>query len=132
MTGSSEGCVFCAIIAGDTPATVIRTWPDALALRPRHPVTDGHVLVIPYAHVRDVGQDVAVSAVTMARAAELAAGLPAANVITSRGAAATQTVFHLHLHVIPRTLDDGLPLPWTLQHATRAAAEQEGSRPWGR
>jgi histidine triad (HIT) family protein len=119
--------VFCAIIAGHAPATVIRTWPDTIAISPRHPVTPGHILVIPRAHVTDVGQDAAVAATTMARAAELAAALPAANVITSRGTAATQSVFHLHLHVVPRTETDGLPLPWTPQHAARATAAQ-GSR----
>uniref|UniRef100_UPI003F4953B9 HIT family protein n=1 Tax=Streptosporangium sp. CA-235898 TaxID=3240073 RepID=UPI003F4953B9 len=118
-------CVFCAIIAARAPATVVRAWPETIAISPRHPVTPGHVLVIPHTHVPDVGTDPWVSARAMSRAAELAATLPAANVITSRGAAATQTVFHLHLHVVPRVQDDGLPLPWTPQHAARAT---EGSR----
>lgn len=73
----------------------------------------GHVLVIPYQHVPDVGADAAVSALTMACAAELAAELSDCNVITSRGPAATQTVFHLHLHVVPRSAGDNLALPWT-------------------
>jgi histidine triad (HIT) family protein len=49
----------------------------------------------------------------MHRAAELMAEHPAANLITSKGSAATQTVFHLHVHLVPRQVDDGLPLPWT-------------------
>ncbi|MGW0587486.1 HIT family protein [Streptosporangium sp. NPDC002607] len=120
-----ETCIFCAIVAGHAPATVIRTWPESIAISPRHPVTPGHTLVIPHTHVTDVGQDATVSATTMARAAELAAELPAANVITSRGAAATQTVFHLHLHLVPRTQGDGLPLPWTPQHAARATERRQ-------
>jgi histidine triad (HIT) family protein len=111
------GCVFCAIIAGHTPATAVRRWPETIAIRPRRPVTDGHILVIPHRHVTDVGADPSASAQTMARAAELAAHLDAANVITSKGAAATQTVFHLHLHVVPRQVGDGLPLPWTARQA---------------
>ncbi|WP_456228936.1 HIT family protein [Streptomyces sp. YJ-C3] len=75
-------------------------------------VTPGHVLVIPRAHVADVGVDPAVSARTMRRAAELAADLGECNIITSRGESATQTVFHLHLHVLPRYPEDGLALPW--------------------
>jgi histidine triad (HIT) family protein len=112
-------CVFCEIVAGRAPASVVREWPEVIAIRPRHPVTSGHVLVIPRAHVADVGTDPAVSASTMAAAAQLAGELAAANVITSRGAAATQTVHHLHLHMVPRRHGDGLPLPWTPQHAAR-------------
>lgn len=120
-----ETCIFCAIAAGSAPATVVRTWPETIAISPRHPVTPGHTLIIPRIHVADVGQDPGVSAATMMRAAELAAELPAANVITSRGAAATQTVFHLHLHIVPRALGDGLPLPWTPQHAARAVVRRQ-------
>lgn len=116
MTGP---CVFCAIVAGTAEATVVRQWTDAVAIRPLNPVTPGHVLVIPNVHVDDVGDDPAVSARAMACAAELAAELPAANVITSKGSAATQTVFHLHVHVVPRAAGDGLPLPWTPQQAAQ-------------
>lgn len=108
-------CVFCQILAGKAPATVVRQWAGATAIVPRHPVTPGHVLVIPTVHVADVGVDPAVSALTMAAAAELAGEYRACNVITSRGVDATQTVFHLHVHVVPRRPQDGLPLPWTSQ-----------------
>lgn len=119
MTGNALECVFCAIVAGRAPASVVHKWSDVIAIRPRHPVTEGHVLVIPHVHVPDVAADPAVSARTMVAAARLAAELPAANVITSRGTAATQTVFHLHLHLVPRAYGDNLPLPWTPQHAAR-------------
>jgi histidine triad (HIT) family protein len=112
------GCVFCAIVAGEAPSTVIREWPEVIAIVPRpRSVTPGHVLVIPREHVADVGTDPAVSALAMAAAAELVGALPAANVITSKGGAATQTVYHLHLHVVPRVDGDGLSLPWTPQYA---------------
>ena len=120
-------CVFCEIIAARAPARVVREWPEVIAIRPRHPVTSGHVLVIPRVHVADVGTDPAVSACTMAAAAQLAGELVAANVITSRGAAATQTVRHLHLHVVPRQHGDGLSLPWTPQHA----GPEHAARPIG-
>jgi histidine triad (HIT) family protein len=112
------GCVFCDIVAGEAPATLVGSWAHAIAIKPRGGVHPGHVLVIPRTHVRDVGENPAVSALTMACAAKLAANLPAANVITSKGAAATQTVFHLHIHVVPRTPGDGLHLPWTPRHDT--------------
>ena len=114
---TADACVFCAIAAHRAPAHYIAQWVDAVAITPRHPVTPGHVLVIPRVHVGDVATSPAVSAAVMARAAELAGGLPACNVITSRGSAATQTVMHLHVHVVPRCVGDGLPLPWTPQHA---------------
>ncbi|WP_410614240.1 HIT family protein [Amycolatopsis sp. lyj-109] len=134
MSGARvPGCVFCDIAAGAAPATVVRRWRaprwsarhwveflrgdrrrgEVIAVRPRGGVNDGHVLVIPRAHVADAGVDPAVSARTMACAAELLGEHQAANIITSRGSAATQTVFHLHIHVVPRAAGDGLPLPWT-------------------
>ena len=114
LTAPRPGCPFCLIVCGRAPATVLRAWPDALAIRPRHGgVTAGHVLVIPRVHVADVAEDPVVSAATMLRAAELAAEAGDCNVITSRGPAATQTVRHLHLHLVPRAEGDGLLLPWT-------------------
>jgi histidine triad (HIT) family protein len=118
-----RNCVFCAIAAGEAPAVIVREWPDALAVRPRsggvHP---GHVFVLPRVHVEDAGTDWEVTAAVMRRAAELMAGHPAVNLITSKGEAATQSVFHLHVHVVPRQEGDRLPLPWTPQHTARATA----------
>ncbi|MEV8439199.1 HIT domain-containing protein [Actinosynnema sp. NPDC051121] len=113
-------CVFCAIVAGTAPAVVVREWPDALAIRPRSGgVNAGHVLVLPYTHVADAGTDREVTVAVMRRAGELMAEHDAANIITSKGAAATQTVFHLHVHVVPRTEGDNLHLPWTPQQINR-------------
>lgn len=114
--------MFCRIAEGSEPAEVVRRWgSEAIAIRPRNPVVDGHVLVIPAAHVADVGTNPGVSAIAMAAAADLAAQHTDCNVITSRGRYATQTVFHLHIHVVPRAAGDNLPLPWTPQQ--NAAAE---------
>jgi histidine triad (HIT) family protein len=115
-----HGCPFCDIIAGYGPATVVRRWEYVIAIRPLRPVTAGHILVIPHEHVADVGENPEVSARTMEAAAELAAELADCNVITSRGAAATQTVGHLHLHVVPRNPFDGLALPWTQRELAAA------------
>lgn len=111
---SEKRCVFCEIVAGESPAQFIATWPDAVAFRPLGPVVPGHVLVIPRAHVADFVEDPAVTAATMRRAAQLAGtlGHDSANVITSMGRAATQSVFHLHIHVVPRAEDDQLMVPW--------------------
>jgi histidine triad (HIT) family protein len=110
-------CPFCEIIAGRAPAVILEEWTGAMAIKPLNPVTPGHVLIIPKVHVADFAVSPLVSATVMEYAARFTVewGVGDANVITSRGAAATQTVEHLHLHVIPRTVGDGLHLPWTGQ-----------------
>jgi histidine triad (HIT) family protein len=106
-------CVFCAIVGGRAPARIVAEWPDVIAIVPLNPVTPGHVLVLPHEHVADFTEDPEVSARCMRAASELAR-VPA-NVIASAGPEATQTVPHLHLHVVPRYAGDGLHLPWTGQ-----------------
>ncbi|MFI9231330.1 HIT family protein [Streptomyces rimosus] len=118
MSKCSTNCIFCRIVAGEAPAEVVARWDDAIAIVPLGPVTAGHVLVIPAVHVADATENPAVTGATMARAAEYAAGIGGSlNLITSKGKAATQTVFHLHIHVVPRVSDDALPLPWTPQQS---------------
>ncbi len=114
-----QSCVFCSIVAGRAPAVVLAEWPEAVAIRPHGAVNEGHVLVLPRVHVEDAGSDPDVTAAVMRCAAELMAELPAANLITSKGADATQTVFHLHVHLVPRVAGDGLALPWTSVSRTR-------------
>lgn len=116
---AAEPCVFCEIVAGRSSAMIVREWDDALAFGPLGPVTPGHVLVIPKVHVADMAEDPEVSAVAMRAASELA--VPPCNIITSAGREATQSVFHLHLHVIPRRANDGLALPWCSGRGRRAA-----------
>ncbi|MYR93075.1 HIT domain-containing protein [Streptomyces sp. SID4937] len=107
-------CPFCEINLGRAPATFVHEWSDAIAIVPLDPVVEGHTLVISKTHVTDFVTDPAVSASVMKRAAELAGDFPAGamNLITSRGRAATQSVFHLHVHLVPRAENDGLALPW--------------------
>lgn len=119
--GRLTGCVFCEIVGGTAPAEVVREWDDALCIVPLNPVTPGHVLVLPKRHVASFFTSPDVSAATMRRAAEMLHGVERHheprdhNVITSAGEAATQTVMHLHVHIVPRSHGDGLPLPWTPQ-----------------
>ncbi|MEV7842068.1 HIT family protein [Streptomyces albidoflavus] len=121
----AAGCVFCSIAAGIAPATVLRDWGDVLAIRPRGGVNKGHALVIPRYHVEDAGVDKRVSGRVMECASELMAEEPSANIITSKGEPATQTVYHLHLHLVPRAVEDGYPLPWTPQQTPARQAEGE-------
>ena len=86
-------------------------------IEPLNPVTRGHVLVIPRRHVRDFLQDWYMAGdvmeVTNAYLREYDVG--PCNVITSIGREATQTIDHLHVHVVPRREGDGLALPWDAQ-----------------
>ena len=111
---TDQPCPFCEIVAGRAPATIVHEWSDTLAIVPLNPVVDGHTLVIPKRHVRDFAADPEVSADAMLHAAQLIRWWTdrPMNLITSRGREATQSVFHLHLHLVPRAEADGLALPW--------------------
>jgi histidine triad (HIT) family protein len=103
-------CVFCDIVNGSAPAKIVQRWPEAIAIVPLAPVVAGHLLVISTAHVRDALEDPDVSAAALRRAAEIAPH--PCNLITNVGREATQSVWHLHWHIVPRAVDDGLALPW--------------------
>lgn len=125
MSGLVDGCPFCRIVAQVLAGEVrpVRAWVagthPVIVITPLRPVTEGHVLVIPSVHVPDFSTDVEITALTAGYAAMLAAESPEdMNLITSRGPAATQTVYHLHIHLVPRRPGDALPLPWTPQKDT--------------
>ena len=82
---------------------------------PLEPVVTGHLLVVPAQHVQDATESPLVTSMAAGVAARVAMRYRASNVITSVGLWATQSIFHLHLHVVPRRMGDGLGLPWTAQ-----------------
>jgi histidine triad (HIT) family protein len=112
-------CLFCRIVSGELPST--RAYEDdrVIAIMDIFPATRGHVLVIPRAHAADVHEisddDLAVTAAVAKRLAGraiAALGADGVTILQSNGTAAWQTVFHYHVHVIPRYHDDPLVLPW--------------------
>jgi histidine triad (HIT) family protein len=119
MSATDPDCLFCKIVAGEIPATVVASDERTVTFMDINPATRGHALVIPRTHARDLLEidpdDLAAVAQAGQRYAEVAhrtldaAGI---NLINSCGADAWQTVFHFHLHVIPRYQDDPLRLPW--------------------
>jgi histidine triad (HIT) family protein len=109
-------CEFCEICAGRSPAVIRDSWDDAIAIEPLNPVTEGHVLIVPRSHVFYATHIPYVTGLAFQRAAEYAVQYPwDFNLITSQGPNASQTVYHLHVHVVPRRSGDGLTLPWTAQ-----------------
>jgi histidine triad (HIT) family protein len=115
----TDDCIFCAIGAGDGPAEVVDSDEHTVAFMDINPATRGHALVIPRAHSADLmeitDEDLErtmVAARRLARKMDAALHPAGFNVINACGAAAWQTVFHFHLHVIPRYEDDPLKLPW--------------------
>ena len=113
-------CLFCKIVAGELPATLVREDERTVAFMDINPATRGHLLVVPREHSRDL-LDVADDdlAACAAAARDLAAlvsdrlGADGVNLLNASGRAAWQTVFHFHVHVIPRYDADPLRLPWT-------------------
>jgi histidine triad (HIT) family protein len=112
VNAAAEQCPFCDRIQR---REFDRGWRSAVAFEPLDPVVPGHMLVVPRLHVPDATTDLLTTARVMRIAALLASDLIGCNIITSIGTAATQTVFHLNVHVIPRRPGDGLMLPWTGQ-----------------
>lgn len=108
-------CTFCDIVEGKAPADIRFELPDSLVIVPLNPVAPGHRIAIPRVHVSNFSENPATTAAVMRDVAELMALTTEidCNIITSRGKAATQTVFHLHVHIVPRFEGDGLRLPWT-------------------
>jgi histidine triad (HIT) family protein len=114
----TDSCVFCRIITGIEPVTLVAHWPNVWAIVPLNPVVDGHVLFIPTLHVEDFSTVPAISSSVMFRAAQYAQKHGGdCNLITSKGKDATATVGHFHLHYVPRVAGDRLALPWTGQVA---------------
>jgi histidine triad (HIT) family protein len=112
-------CLFCKIVAGEIPGTKVAEDDRTVAFMDINPATRGHLLVVPREHATDVLEiapdDLAAVAATgqrMARLVKERLGADGVNLLNSCGSAAWQTVFHFHLHVIPRYDDDPLRLPW--------------------
>jgi histidine triad (HIT) family protein len=114
----AEDCVFCSIVAGEVPAEIVLEDEHTVALMDINPWTRGHAIVIPRAHVPnlyEIDDEEFARVGAMARRLSLrmrdALGADGINLLNSTEPAAWQTVFHFHMHVIPRYDDDPLELP---------------------
>jgi len=129
--GRDESCPFCQIANGqDSTVLVVAEAPEWVAFFPPEPATNGHTLIIPRVHVPDFWALEAHLACSLTQAAQQVGvalrriiqpeGL---NLITSAGAAAEQTVFHVHLHVVPRWSSDGFGRIWPDSDVSQAASQ---------
>ncbi|POX57055.1 HIT family protein [Streptomyces sp. Ru71] len=119
MAADTGDCVFCAIAAHRDPARIVHEDAHTVAFFPLAPAVPGHTLVVPRAHAADLWEmdEVAVGRVmrtvlrvgSALRAVLAPQGL---NIIHSSGTAATQTVFHAHVHVVPRHAGDAMGPIW--------------------
>jgi histidine triad (HIT) family protein len=132
-------CIFCKIVAGELPAWIIDEDERTIAFMDIAPATRGHALVIPRAHSADLlsidPEDLSAVARTAQRLAKRVKGQLGAggvNLLNACGRVAWQTVFHFHVHVIPRYEDDPLKLPWVPvagdQDQIQAAAQELDAR----
>ena len=112
-TGSDPGCTFCRIVAGDAPAHVVLDDDGFLAFLDVRPLFEGHVLLVPRAHVETLPDlEIAQVGPLFERAQRLAAAmesvLGAAGSFVALNNRISQSVPHLHVHVVPRNRNDGL------------------------
>jgi histidine triad (HIT) family protein len=135
---ADPNCIFCKIVAGELPATIVDEDERTVAFMDINPANRGHVLVVPREHSADllsVGRDdllaATLAAQRLAARAKERLGADGVNLVNSCGAVAWQSVFHFHIHVIPRYEGDPLRLPWVPAPGDPeeiAAAAQELSR----
>lgn len=128
-------CVFCKIVARSIPATLVHEDAETLAFMDIGQVNPGHVLVACKAHVENVyglsdAQAAAVfrAAAKVARAVRAAFDPPGLSIYQANGKPAGQTVFHFHLHVLPRHDADGMQLTWPVKNPPREKLEEYAAR----
>jgi len=125
-------CIFCRIVAGEIPAEVIASEADGVAFLDVQPLADGHVLVVPRAHVPTIEDLEPAAAVALfqivrrlAGPVRQALGAAGTTIGINNGEAAGQTIPHLHVHIVPRWPNDGAGSVHTIfpRRTTRTLAD---------
>jgi histidine triad (HIT) family protein len=121
-----SNCIFCRIVAKEIPATLVHEDEHTLAFMDIGQVNPGHVLVAVKKHAENIfALDEVQAAAVFSSAAKVARAIRAAfepqglSVYQANGAAAGQTVPHLHLHLVPRHDGDGMALTWPVKNPPR-------------
>ena len=128
-------CIFCKIVAGSIPCFKLFEDAETLAFMDINPAHDGHCLVIPKAHFPTVfalaPEAFAVAGRTVikvANAVNKALSPEGINLLQANGPGAAQSVFHFHIHILPRRRDDGLTINWTPKPGDRARIAEIAER----
>jgi histidine triad (HIT) family protein len=128
-------CVFCKIVAGQIPSTKVYEDEHALAFMDLGQVNPGHVLVAVKAHAENLyalddaqAAAVARACVKVARAIREAFGPEGLSVYQANGKPAGQTVFHYHVHLLPRHAGDGMELIWPVKNPPREKLEEYAAK----
>jgi histidine triad (HIT) family protein len=119
---SDPNCIFCKIIEGEIPSFKVYEDDETLSFMDINPASEGHALVIPKEHAADLHavSDAAIAA-TVRTAKKVAGAIDKTldpdglNLVQCNGAAAAQSIFHFHMHVLPRSDGDDLKLNWGLE-----------------
>ena len=114
-----DNCIFCKILAGEIPSTTVYEDDDFKAILDVNPAARGHVIILPKRHAANIyelpdedASKVMVVAKKIATAVRDAFHCDGVNILQNNGEAAGQTVFHLHVHVIPRFDGDTVNIGW--------------------
>ena len=128
-------CIFCRIVARQIPATVVHEDEHTLAFMDLGQVNPGHVLVTLKAHVENVfnlkpeqAAVLGVASARVARAIRDAFAPQGLSVYQANGKAAGQTVFHYHVHLVPRHDGDGMALSWPVKNPPREQLEAHAAK----
>lgn len=115
-----DNCIFCKIAAGDIPSATIYEDNDFRVILDIEPASKGHALILPkehYANLYELSDELAAKALIVAKKVITKMtgilGCDGYNVVQNNGEAAGQTVFHFHIHLIPRYKDDNVNIGWS-------------------
>ena len=121
-----DDCIFCKIANGEIPSTTLYEDEDFRVILDLGPATRGHALLLPKEHYQDLfalddetASKVLVTAKKVAGKIKKAMGADGFNLVQNNGEAAGQTVFHFHMHMIPRYKDDHAGILWTPGETTQ-------------
>jgi histidine triad (HIT) family protein len=130
-THAADNCVFCRIARGELPASKVFEDAHTLAIMDIQSVNPGHMLVLVKPHRANIytledelAGAVFRTAARMARAAKAAFGCEGVTLLQANEKAGAQTVFHFHIHVLPRWEGDGMELAWPAKNPPREALEE--------
>lgn len=120
-----EDCIFCKIAAGDIPSATLYEDDDFRVILDIEPASKGHALILPkehYANLYELDDELAAKALVLAKKMITkltdVLGCEGYNVLQNNGTAAGQTVFHFHMHLVPRYKDDNVKIGWKMGKLT--------------